>query len=378
MPRVPALEELQQRRSEKWTGHGDGVISATVAEMDFELAEPIAAVLHDAIFRSDLGYATAVPASLGTAFAGFAQRRLDWRVDPDRLTLVPDVMIGLIELCRIVAPGGSIGFATAAYPPFFQQLPAAGFSLVHLPLRADGSFDLEKLAARLQDGLDVLILANPHNPTGRALPYAELVQIADLCAQYETWVFADEIHGPLVLPGAKHLPWFEVSAAARSCGISLTSASKAFNLAGLKTALLVTASDRAQDVVRRLPITSDQVGLLGLLAAEAAFSSCDDWLDDVLRQLDRNRTIIDNRLPDGISWTPPQATYLAWLDCAGANLGDDPAHFFLEKARVALSPGPSYDQAATTSARLNFGTSEALLTEMLTRMTTAIGIQRAE
>ncbi len=373
MPRVPDLAELQQRRSEKWYGHGDGVIAATVAEMDFELAEPIAAVLHDAISRSDLGYTSSVPSSLGTAFAGFAQRRLDWKVDPDRLTLVPDVMVGLIELCRLIAPGGSVGFGTATYPPFFQQLPAAGFSLVGMPLRPDGSFDFDQLSARLQDGLDVLILANPHNPTGRVLPHAELARIAELCAQYGAWVLADEIHAPMVLPGAKHVPWLEVSDAARSCGISLTSASKAFNLAGLKTALVVTASDRAQDIVRRLPLTNDQVGLLGVLAAETAFSQGDEWLDDVLRQLDRNRTVIGARLPDGITWTPPEATFVAWLDCSATKAGDDPAQFFLDRARVALSPGRSYDPGAAKFVRLNFGTSEELLTEMLTRMSDASG-----
>ncbi|MEV8378779.1 aminotransferase class I/II-fold pyridoxal phosphate-dependent enzyme [Kribbella sp. NPDC056861] len=368
MPKVPALAELQRRRSEKWYGHGDGVIAATVAEMDFELAEPIAAVLHDAVSRSDLGYTSGVPSSLGTAFAGFARRRLDWTVDPDRLTLVPDVMIGLIELCRLIAPGGSIGFASAAYPPFLTQLPAAGFSLVPMPLVADGAFDLDRLTTQLQDGLDVLILANPHNPTGRAVPRDELVRIAELCAQHDAWVLADEIHAPLVLPGARHVPWLEVSEAARYCGISLTSASKAFNLAGLKAALLVTASDRAQDIVSRLPLTNDQVGLLGLLAAEAAFTSGDDWLDDVLRQLDRNRTVLGDQLPGGIVWTPPQATYVAWLDCTGANVGEDPAAYFLEHSRVALSPGRTYDPAATNFVRLNFGTSEELLTEMLTRL----------
>ncbi|MEV6413560.1 aminotransferase class I/II-fold pyridoxal phosphate-dependent enzyme [Kribbella sp. NPDC051718] len=372
MPRVPALEELQRRRSEKWSGHAAGVISATIAEMDFELAEPITAVLRDAIDRSDLGYTSGAAPSVSAAFAGFAERRLDWQVDPERVTLVPDVMVGLIELCRLIAPGGSIGFATATYPPFFQQLPAAGFSLVSIPLLADGSFDLEALSTRLQDGLDILILPNPHNPTGRVLPHSELTQIADLCAQYGTWVLADEIHAPLVLPGAKHTPWLEVSDAARSCGISLTSASKAFNLAGLKTALLVTASDRAQDLVKRLPFNNDQVGILGVLAAEAAFTNGDDWLDDVLRQLDRNRALLGDQLPKGITWTSPQATYVAWLDCAGAGLGEDPAAFFLEHSKVALSPGRSYDPAATSFVRLNFGTSEELLTEMLARMSDAI------
>jgi cystathionine beta-lyase len=168
------------------------------------------------------------------------------------------------------------------------------------------------------------------------------------------------------------VPWLQVSDAARSCGITLTSASKAFNLAGLKAAMMVTASDRAQDVVRRSSIASEQAGLLGVLAAEVAFSECDDWLDNVLRQLDRNRTVIDTGLPAGVSWTPPQATYVGWLDFAGA-LDQDPAQFLLSKARVALSPGTSYDPAATTFARLNFGTSEELVTELLTRMSAALG-----
>jgi cystathionine beta-lyase len=340
--------------------------------MDFDLAEPIATVLHEAISRSDLGYAHEVPGTLADAFAGFAERRLDWRVDPTRLTLVPDVMIGLIELCRLLAPGGSVGFATAGYPPFLKQLPSAGFIIRELPLHADGSFDLDRLGTELRAGLKVLILANPHNPTGRVLPRAELEQIADLCAQYGTWVLADEIHAPLVLPGAKHVPWHEVSDAAREWGISLTSASKAFNLAGLKAALVVTASDRAQAVVDKLPFNAEQVGLLGVVAAEAAFAEGDAWLDEVLHQLDQNRNLLTEHLPPGITWTPPQATYVAWLDCTGLGLDTDPATFFLDKAKVALGPGRDYDPTNTASVRLNFGTSTALLSEMLTRMTDAL------
>jgi cystathionine beta-lyase len=369
---VPQLDVLRQRRSEKWSGHPPGVIGATVAELDFELAPPIAAVLHDAIARSDLGYAHGVTPQLREAFTGFAERRLGWRVDPDRLTLIPEVLIGLIELCRVLAPGGKIGFATAGYPPFLQQLPRAGFTIRQIPLRADGWFDLDQLAVELRDGLRILILASPHNPTGRVLPRAELEQIAELCAEYDAWVLADEIHAPLVLPGAEFVPWFEVSDAAREHGITLTSASKAFNLAGLKCALLVTASDRAQDVVRRLPFTADQVGLLGVIAAEAAFADGDPWLDALIAQLDRNRTLIGERLPAGITWSPPQATYLGWLDCAGLGLAPDPAQYFLDRAKVALSPGSDYDPAGRDRVRLNFGTGPELLTEMLDRMTAAL------
>jgi cystathionine beta-lyase len=370
---VPELAVLQRRRSEKWSGHEPGVIAATVAEMDFELAEPIAAVLHEAIARSDLGYAHEVPERLKDAFTGFARRRLDWRVDPDQLALVPDVMIGLVELCRLLAPDGSVGFATAGYPPFLQQLPRAGFSTVLIPLLSGGRFDLEQLEGELRNGLNVLLVANPHNPTGRALPRDELEQIADLCAQYGAWVLADEIHAPLVLPGAEHVAWLEVSDAARECGISLISASKAFNLAGLKAALMVTASERARDVVRRLPFNAEQVGLLGVVAAEAAFADGDEWLDAVIRQLDFNRSLLIDQLPSGIRWTPPEATYVAWLDCGGLGLGEDPSEVFLREAKVALGPGRDYDPSNSGFVRLNFGTSDELLTEMLRRMNVVLG-----
>ncbi|WP_460665888.1 MalY/PatB family protein [Kribbella swartbergensis] len=368
MLNVAELPELQKRRSEKWSGHAPGVIASTVAEMDFDLAGPIARVLHDAIDRSDLGYAFEVPRPLQEAFTGFAERRLGWTVDPARITVVPDVMAGLIELSRVLAPGGSVGFATAAYPPFLRQIPQAGLRTVLMPLRPDGWFDLDRLGDALRDGLDVLVLANPHNPTGRVLPREELEQIAELCASYGAWVLADEIHAPLVLPGATHVPWLEVSDAARECGIVLTSASKAFNLAGLKTALVVTAADRTQSVVRRLPYTAEQAGLLGVLATEVAFSQCDDWLDAVLRQLDENRAYLDANLPDRIVWTPPEATYLAWLDCRGLGLNAEPSTYFLEHAKVALARGTDYDPAANGFVRLNFGTGPKLLEELVSRL----------
>lgn len=372
---VPDLAELQRRRSEKWSGYEPGVIAATVAEMDFLVAEPIAKVLHDAINRGDLGYAHEVPASFKTAFTGFAERRLGWRVDPEQLTLVPEVLIGVIELCRVLAPGGSVAFATAGYPPFLTQLPPAGFSTVLIPLRSDGWFDLERLEAELRAGLKVLVLANPHNPTGRVLPRDELEQIAELCAEYGAWVLADEIHAPLVLPGAKHVPWLEVSDAARVCGISLISASKAFNLAGLKAALMVTASDRAQDVVRRLPFSAEQVGLLGVIAAETAYAEGDPWLDALLQRLDANRSLLIDllatELPE-VCWKPPAATYLAWLDLSGLNLGDQPEITLLQKAKVALGSGSHYDPDSTGFVRLNFGTSTELVTEMVTRIAAAV------
>jgi len=373
---VPDLATLYERRSEKWSGPEPDVLPLTVAEMDFPLASEVTAALHAAVDRHDLGYTAPAAVRIGAAFAGFAQRRLHWTVDPEQVSLVPDVMAGLIELCRVlIEPGAQVAFFTPAYPPFFAELPQARVELVQLPLDTTDAVDLEALEAALAGGVRVLVLANPHNPTGRIVPRPVLEQIAELCVAYDAWVLADEIHAPLVLEGATHVPWLEVSDAARNCGIALSSASKAFNVAGLKAALVITASDRARDAVRRLPPLTDRVGILGVVAAEAAFTAGDRWLDAVQAQLAANRTLLDQllaaELPE-IAWRPPEASYLAWLDCRALTLGDDPATIFLRKGRVALSRGLDYGREGAGFARLNFGTSPEHVADAVQRMASAM------
>jgi cysteine-S-conjugate beta-lyase len=373
---VPSVAELHKRRSQKWALFDDDVLSATVAEMDFPIAAPITEVLRATIDRNDLGYAPPAPASLRDTFAAFAARRLDWTVDPEQVTVVPDVMAGLVELCRALAePGDVVAFAVPAYPPFFPELCTAGRRLARVGLTATGAIDLDGLDVLLAQGVRVLVLTNPHNPTGRALPRSELEAIAERCASAGTWVLADEIHAPLVLPGATQVPWLEVSDAARQFGVSLTSASKAFNLAALKTALMVTAHPAARTVVQQAGPQHDHTGLLGEIAAEAAFRDGDAWLDAVLGQLERNRAQLHQelaeRLPE-IRWRPPQATYLAWLDCTRLGLGDEPAATFLDRGRVALGRGLDYGRPGAGYVRLNFATSPEHLSDAVTRMSAAL------
>ena len=369
---VPDVATLHQRRSEKWSGGDEDVLPLTVAEMDFPLAQEITAALHAAIDRHDLGYTAPSGTRLPAAFAGFARRLLGWTVDQDQITLVPDVMAGLIELCRVLLqPGEQVAFFTPAYPPFFDELPQARVQLVQLPLGPGNVVDLEALEAALARRVRALILTNPHNPTGRVLPRTELEQIAELCARYDCWVLADEIHAPLVLEGATHTPWLEVSDAAREHGIALTSASKAFNVAGLKTALLITAAERARQAVRQVPSLTDRVGILGVIAAEAGFNQGDRWLDAVRDQLAGNRQLLGDLLAAElpmINWKPPEASYLAWLDCRALPFGDNPAEAFLAQGRLALSPGLDYGQEGAGFVRLNFGTSPEHLTEAVRRM----------
>jgi cystathionine beta-lyase len=373
---VASLDELHRRRSEKWSIHPPDVLSSTIAEMDFPVAEPVARALREAIDRHDFGYAAPASESLRHAFAAFAARRLAWTVDPEQVTLVPDVMLGLLELCRvIVGPGDAVAFASPAYPPFFELEPRSGAQLVHVALHDDGRLDLGSLDEALAGGIRGLVLASPHNPTGHVSTRGELAAIAERCAEHGVWVLADEIHAPLTLPGATFTAWLEVSDAAREIGVSLTSASKAFNVAGLKSALVVTASEHARQLVTAIGRQHDHSGLLGAIAAQAAFTEGDPWLDAVLAQLDANRAWLTSelpaRLPD-VAWRPPQATYLAWLDCTGLGLGDEPAGLFLRRGRVAVSRGLDYGPEGAGRVRLNFATSPKHLDETLARMRAAL------
>jgi cysteine-S-conjugate beta-lyase len=373
---VPALAGLRQRRSEKWALFDPDVLSLTVAEMDFPIAAAVSRAVQATIERGDLGYAVPAPRGLRDALAEFAKRRLDWHVDAEQVSVVPDVMVGIVELCRTIAgPGGSVAFATPAYPPFFHEPVSAGVRTVPVALTPDGAIDLDDLDATMRSGVSALILSNPHNPTGRVLPHSELASIAEHCAEREVWVLADEIHAPLVLPGATHVPWFEVSEAARRWGIVLTSASKAFNLAALKTAFIVTSDSPARSIVERIGPQHEHASLLGEIAAEVAFREGDAWLDAVLAQLAGNRDHLDSELRErlpALSWQPPQATYLAWLDCRGLQLQDEPADVFLQRGRVALGAGLDYGEPGAGHARLNFATSPEHLSEAVARMAAAL------
>lgn len=352
------------------------MLSLTVAEVDFPVMPEVRAAVVATVECSDLGYAVSAPRGLRDALASFAERRLGWRLDPDKVTVVPDVMLGIVELCRRVAgPDGAVAVATPGYPPFFRELPLAGLTVVPVELAPDGSLDLGALEAGLDAGVRALVLSNPHNPTGRVAPHAELAAIADRCAERDVWVLADEIHAPLILPGATHQPWLEVSDAARRCGIALTSASKAFNLAALKTAFVVTADPATRAVVERMGPQEDHASLLGEIAAEVAFRDGDAWLDAVIGQLDHNRTQLavelNARLP-AIRWHPPEATYLAWLDCRSLGLRAEPADVFLQRGRVALSPGLDYGAPGAGHVRLNFATSPEHLADAVSRMADAL------
>ena len=375
---VDDVAVLRRRRSAKWSTYPDDVLPLPVAEMDFALAPAIQDCLRAAVEASDTGYAYAEPV-LGPAVAAFARSRWGWPVDPDAVIPMPDVGVGAVELIRAAcAPGDAVVISPPIYPPFYLWVEETRTRLIQAPLRqrGDGAWrlDLDRLEAAFAERPAVYVLCNPHNPVGRVHDRDELTAVARLAAEYGVTVVADEIHAPLVLPGAEFTPFLTVPGGA-DVGISLVSASKAFNLAGLKCAAAVTASERMRSVTDRLPYQGQwRVGQFGLLATVAAFTDDGRWLDALLATLDARRAqlgdLLAERLPR-IRWSPPEATYLSWLDCRAIGSGETPRDLFLDKGRVALEPGPRFGPEGSGWVRLNFGTSAQILDEAIRRMAQA-------
>jgi len=374
-----SLDDLHRRRSAKWATYADDVLPAWVAEMDFPLAPAVREILLQAVERDDCGYP--FPGPLAESFASFANARFGWAVDPEHVRLLPDVMAGVAALVDVLTgPGDGVVINPPVYPPFFSAIREAGRTVVEAPLRDNGAgweLDLDALEAAFAGGARAYVLCNPHNPTGRAFRRDELEAVAALAERHGVLVVADEIHAPLVLPGATHVPYVTLGDEAAAHGIVLASASKAWNLAGLKCAVAVAGSEPGVErLASKLPQSLRfHAGHFGVLASVAAFDDGGDWLDALLARLDVNRRLLTDllgRMLPAVRYVEPEAGYLAWLDCRALGLGDDPSAAFLERGRVALSPGPTFGVEGNGFTRLNFGTSSALVEEAVRRLAATV------
>lgn len=366
-----SLEDLRRRTSLKWRRHPPDVLPLWVAEMDVALPEPVARALHDAVDAGDTGYADGP--GYAEALAGFAADRWGWEVPVGRTVLVPDVMRGVVEVLRLLtAPGDAVVVDPPVYPPFFPFLEHAGLRVVEAPLGEDGRLDLGALEAAFA-GAQAYLLCSPHNPTGTVHTREELTAVAELAARTRVRVVVDEIHAPLVPAGATHLPY--LSLPGTQDAVALLSASKAWNLAGVKAAVAVAGEAAAADLARLPAEVTHGPSHLGVIAHVAALREGGPWLDALLADLAGNRSLLADllaeHLPD-VRCRLPEGTYLAWLDCRALGLGDDPAAAFLERGRVALVPGPDFGTGGAGHVRLNLATSPELLGEGVRRMAAAL------
>jgi cystathionine beta-lyase len=370
------LDELRQRSSTKWRKYPEDILPFFVAEMDYALAPAITRVLTRAVELGDTGYTPPEP-GVREAFVGFADRRWGWTVDPQTVFWTADVMMGVVEILRAVTrPGDRVVVTPPVYPPFYDTVEEAGAVVERVPLVASDAgweLDLRGIEEALAGGARAVLLCNPHNPTGTVHTAESLAALAEIVAAHDAIVVSDEIHGPLAYDEASFTPFLTVSDAARRSGYAVTSASKSYNLAGLKCAVMVGGGLEQAKVLRALPWEVEwRTGLFGALANNAAFAAESDvWLDSLLAALDANRRLLADLLAEHLPaarYRIPDAGFLAWVDVSAYGWGDNPATYLRREARVAFHHGPLFGDEGKGHVRINFACSPDLLREAIRRV----------
>lgn len=234
--------------------------------------------------------------------------------------------------------------------------------------------DLDAIEAAFRSGAGTLILCNPYNPLGRVFKLNELAALSEIVERYRARVIADEVYAPLVYSSSTHIAYATVSEVASLHSVTLTSAAKGWNVAGLKCAQIVLTNPVDLEIWNRLPAERTRgAGILGILANRVAYEEGSPWLETIVTYLDGNRKLLADLLAHylpAIRYTIPEGTFLAWLDCREMGL-DNPAQFFLEHSKVALNSGAPFGPPGVGHVRLNFATSRAILTEIVERMAVA-------
>ncbi|MBN9629911.1 MAG: aminotransferase class I/II-fold pyridoxal phosphate-dependent enzyme [Actinobacteria bacterium] len=377
-PARPLEALFASRSSIKWRRYPADVLPVFVAEMDFDVEPAILDRVADTLRNSDTGYLDSA-GPLAPAFADFAWSSWAWGVDPAWVHLATDVTVGVVESLRLVLPevGGRVVLTPPVYPPFFEMIEEADAVAVTVPLRedADWALDLDGLERAFAAGVDAMLLCNPQNPTGRCHSRRTLEALARLAARYGVFIVSDEVHAPLAHPGTRFTPFAPVARAAGARSVTVTSASKAWNLAGLKCAVIVAAEPATASLLERLPEElAARTSILGLHANVAALS-CLRWRDGLLDQLVANVRLLEAEValhaPD-VRVVRPDAGYLAWLDFRATGLGDDPARTLIDVGRVALNSGLAFGVEGRGFARINLACDPSTVVEAVQRIARTI------
>lgn len=372
-------EEARRASVLKWGAVPDDVLPAWVAEMDYALMPEIVEALTAAIRMGVTGYPRfdRYGGELGEALAGFAGRRLGMAIDPEHVAAVVDVTAGVRLALDVLSGPGPMVMPIPGYFPQLEVAQVTGrerWDLVIDPDADHAEIDLDRLDALFAAGAQTLLLTQPHNPWGRVFTRAELEGVRDVVLRHGARVISDEIHAPLVLPGAEPLSYLSIEGTADH-SVALLAASKAFNTPGLRCAQIVTADAATRDRLATAPmVRNDSWSSLGVVGSVTAYTHGDAWLDALLARLDGQRTLLAALLAEHLPLArmrPLEGTYLAWLDLRGYGY-DDPAEVCLRVGRVALGAGHDFHPGVPGHVRLNIATSPERLTEIVRRMAAAL------
>lgn len=373
------VDDLRDAGGLKWS-HFPDKIGAFVAEMDFGIAPAITARLHAAVDAGMFGYLPqALADEMSAAAAGWQRDRYGWHVPAKDVHPIGDVIKGLeVAIEHYSTPGSPAILPTPAYMPFLTVPRASGREIIEVPmLSVDGeySLDLEGIGRAFEAGGNLLILCNPYNPVGRVFRRDELEAVAAVVDRHGGRVFSDEIHAPLVYTEAVHVPYASLSVVTAGHTVTATSASKAWNLPGLKAAQFIVSNEPDAEVWERIAMSASHgASNLGVIANTAAYTEGRGWLDHVIGYLDGNRRFLGDALAEalpGIRYRPPQGTYIGWLDGRGLDLGDAPAAFFRDHAHVAMTEGTATGAAGTGFMRFVFATPRPVIARAVEQMAAA-------
>lgn len=377
------VEDLRAVGATKWSD--PDVLGAFIAEMDFGAAPVVQQALRASVEEAAFGYAPAkYSAALKEATARYLNDHHGWSTTPEHVLPVPDVLAALdFTLKHFTSPGSKVIVMTPSYMPFLTVPAQQAREVIEVPmLQSDGKwrFDFDGIQRAFDAGAECFILCNPFNPLGRVFARDELLELAAVVDRNNGRVFSDEIWAPLVFSNATLVPYATLNEVTAGHTITATSASKAFNLPGLKCAQLITSNEADRLTVSEVGhFVSSSTATPGMIANAAAFTEGGDWLADVLAYLEGTRDelveLVAEHLP-GVKFDAPEGTYVAWLDFRVTGI-DDPAAFFLEHAGVGVTDGVRCGEAGRGSARLIFATPRPVLREIIRRMGAAMSAHAA-
>jgi cystathionine beta-lyase len=372
---------LRARRTNKWHKFPADVLPAWVADMDFGVAPSITAALTRLTQDQEYGYA-ARENVLAEAFVRRMDRQFGWRTDPAETVAIGDlVQASFSSIMAFSEPGDAVLLQLPSYPPFMRAIEDTGRRLIANPMRDDGKrwvLDLPAYEAAPDPRLRMLVFCHPQNPTGRAFNRAELEAVADFAIRHDLVVVSDEIHADIVYPGGTHIPLASLHPEIAARTITITSATKSFNIPALRCAVMHFGTQSLKErFASRIPARLlGSPGVTGVDATVAAWDDGQPWLNEILAHLRSNRDwlahTIAAELP-GVTMRAPEATYLAWLDCRALELPCSAGQFFLDHARVGLNFGETFGAQYAGFARLNFATPAPILRQIVTRMVEAVG-----
>ena len=376
-------DQLRARRTLKWTAYPADLLPMWVAEMDFPVCREVTAALTRAVAAESFGYPSpVVHAELADALVEWQAQQHGWTVDPAGVHSVGDVMHGVDLAIRYFSgPDDPVIIPTPVYMPFFDIVRLTGRPQVHVPMSWDGArwtFDLAGIDAAFAAGGRTVLISSPHNPLGRVFDAAELAGLAAVVARHGGRVISDEIHAPLVFD-RPHLPYAAASPEAADHSITVLSASKAWNLPGLKCAQVITTNAADTAAWKAMPYWETVgVSTLGMEASIAAYREGGEWLAQVVATLAEHRDLVAQAVAswDGVTTVPNEGTYLQWLDFTRLGLDVEPSAWLVEQARVLVNPGVPFGGEPRRFARLNFATTRSLLDEGLGRIEQAVRSRR--